>query len=172
MRIEVSVAGIRKERGKLPAPTTLAAPRLGLPLAAGPPICAELANPALSEPVTGAEVGVSVATEHPVNTEMIKRMEYDHQPPPVSRQQQPAACSGVRSPRVAPFPSTAWHRASHRALRRGRPACAGQSRRRHGSGEPLCTWRQFPAASCRLPGQGPDRSGSMSRACRRPVLRL
>jgi hypothetical protein len=60
MRIEVSVPGIRKERGKLPAPTTLAAPRLGLSLAAGPP--------------TGAEVGVSVATEHPVNAETIKSM--------------------------------------------------------------------------------------------------
>ena len=70
MRIEVSVPGIRKERGKLPAPTTLAALRLGLPLAAGPPICAELAGPALCAPVTGAEVGVSIATEHPGNTEI------------------------------------------------------------------------------------------------------
>jgi hypothetical protein len=51
MRIEVTVPGIRKERGKLPAPTTLGAVRLGLPLAAGPPICAELAGPALCEPV-------------------------------------------------------------------------------------------------------------------------
>ena len=74
MRIEVLVAGIRKEPGKLPAPTTLAAPRLGLPLAAGPPICAELAGPARCEPVTGAKVGVSVATEHPVNAETIKSM--------------------------------------------------------------------------------------------------
>jgi hypothetical protein len=74
MRIEVSVAGIKKERGKLPAPTTLGALRLGLPLATGPPICAELAGPALCEPVTGAKVGVSVATEHPVNTETIKSM--------------------------------------------------------------------------------------------------
>ena len=74
MRIEVSAPGIRKERGKLPAPTTLAPPRLGLPLAAGPPICAERAGPALCEPVTGAKVGVSVATEHPVNAETIKSM--------------------------------------------------------------------------------------------------
>ena len=74
MRIEVSVPGINKERGKLPAPTTLGALRLGLPLATGPPICAELAGPALCEPVTGAKVGVSVATEHPVNTETIKSM--------------------------------------------------------------------------------------------------
>ena len=74
MRIEVSVPGIRKERGKLPAPTTLGALRLGLPLAAGPPICAELAGPALCAPATGAEVGVSVATEHSVNTETIKSM--------------------------------------------------------------------------------------------------
>jgi hypothetical protein len=74
MRIEVSVPGIRKERGKLPAPTTLGALRLGLALAAGPPICAELAGPALCGPVTGAELGVSVATEHPVNTETIESM--------------------------------------------------------------------------------------------------
>ena len=74
MRIEVSVPGIRKERGKLPAPTTLAALRLGVPLAAGPPICAELADPAVCEPMTGARVGVSVATEHPVNAETIKSM--------------------------------------------------------------------------------------------------
>ena len=74
MRIEVSVPGIRKERGKLPAPTTLGAPRLGLPLPAGPLICAELAGPALCEPVTGAEGGVSVATEHPVSTKTIKSM--------------------------------------------------------------------------------------------------
>ena len=74
MRIDVSVPGIGKERGKLPAPTTLAALRLGVPLAAGPPICAELADPGLCEPVTGAEVGVSVATEHPVNTETINSM--------------------------------------------------------------------------------------------------
>ena len=74
MRIEVSVPGIRKERGKLPAPTTFGALRVGLPLTAGPPICAELAGPALCEPVTGAEVCVSVITEHPVNAETIKCM--------------------------------------------------------------------------------------------------
>jgi hypothetical protein len=74
MRIEVSVPGIRKERGKLPAPTTLGALSLGLSLPAGPPTCAELAGPALREPVTGAEAGVSVATEHPVNAETIKNM--------------------------------------------------------------------------------------------------
>jgi hypothetical protein len=73
MRIELSVPGIRKERGKLPAPTTLEALRLGLPLAAGPPICAELAGPALC-PVIGAEVGASVVTQYPVNTETIKSM--------------------------------------------------------------------------------------------------
>jgi hypothetical protein len=74
MRIDVSVPGIRKERGKLPAPITLAALTLGVPLPAGPPICAELAGPTLCEPVTGAKVDVSVATEHPVNTEPIKSM--------------------------------------------------------------------------------------------------
>jgi hypothetical protein len=42
MRIEVSVPGIKKERGKLPAPITRGPPRLVLLLAAGPPICGEL----------------------------------------------------------------------------------------------------------------------------------
>ena len=74
MRIEVSVPGIRKERGKLPPPTTLGALRLALPLAGRPPICGELDGPALCEPVTGAAVGVPFATEHPVNTEIIKSM--------------------------------------------------------------------------------------------------
>jgi hypothetical protein len=74
MRIQISVPGIRKEHGKLPAPTTLAALRLEVPLAAGPPICAELAGPALCEPVTGAKVGVSVATEHSVNSETIENI--------------------------------------------------------------------------------------------------
>ena len=53
MRIEVSVPGIRKERGKLPPPTTLGALRLALPLAGRPLICGELDGPALCEPVTG-----------------------------------------------------------------------------------------------------------------------
>ena len=53
--------------------------------------------------------------------------------------------------------STTWRRAFHPALRYGRPACAGKSRRRHGSGEPPCMRQRFPAASCRLPEQGPDR---------------
>ena len=72
MRIEVSVPGIRKERGKLPPPTTLGALELAVPLAAGPPICGELIVPPLYGPVTGTEVGVPVATERPVNTETIK----------------------------------------------------------------------------------------------------
>jgi hypothetical protein len=74
MRIDVSVPGIRKERGKLPAPRTLGALRLALLLSAGPPICGELVGPPLCEPVTGAAVGVPFATEHPVNTEIIKSM--------------------------------------------------------------------------------------------------
>ena len=65
--------------------------------------------------------------------------------------------AGVRSRCVAPSPSTAWRRASRRVLRCGQPACAWKWRRRHGSGEPPCMQRRFPAASCRLPGQGPDR---------------
>jgi len=47
----------------------------------------------------------------------------------------------VRSPRVAPSPSAAWRRASHRALRCGQRACAGQAPCRHGSGEPPCMQR-------------------------------
>jgi hypothetical protein len=58
---------------------------------------------------------------------------------------------------VAPSPSTVWRRASRRALRCGPPACAWKWRRRHGWGEPPYTQRQFLAASCRLPRQGPDR---------------
>ena len=69
MRIEVSVPGIRKARGKLPQPTTLGALKLAVPRAAGSPICGELVDPSLCGPVTGTEV---VATEHPVNTETIK----------------------------------------------------------------------------------------------------
>ena len=72
MRIEVSVFGIRKERGKLPTPTTLGALKLAVPLAAGPPICGELVGASLCGPVTGTEVGVPVAAEHPVNTATIK----------------------------------------------------------------------------------------------------
>ncbi len=58
---------------------------------------------------------------------------------------------------VAPCPSTARRKVFRRALRCGQPACAGKWRRPHGSGEPPCKQRRFPAASCRLPGQGPDR---------------
>ena len=36
---------------------------------------------------------------------------------------------------AAPSPSPNWRRASRRALRCGQPACSGQWRRRHGSGE-------------------------------------
>ena len=72
MRIEVSVPGIRKERGNLPAPTTLGALKLAVPLGAGPPICGQLIGSSLCGPVTGTAVGVSVVTEHPVNTETIK----------------------------------------------------------------------------------------------------
>jgi hypothetical protein len=74
MRIEVSVPGISKERGKLPAPTTLGALGLAVSLAAEPPICGELIGPALCEPVTATKAGVPVVTEHPVNTEAIKTM--------------------------------------------------------------------------------------------------
>ena len=74
MRIEVSVPGIRKERGKLPAPTTLDALRLALLLAAGPPICDELVDPALCETKTGPEVGAPGATAQPVKATTTKSM--------------------------------------------------------------------------------------------------
>jgi hypothetical protein len=74
MRIEVSVPGIRKDRGKLPASTPLGAFELAVSLAAEPPICGEPVGPALCEPVTGSEAGAPGATEHPVNTETIKSM--------------------------------------------------------------------------------------------------
>jgi hypothetical protein len=84
MRIEVLVPGIRKERGKLPAPTALGALKLAVPLAAGPPTCSELIGPVLPEPVNAAEVGLPVATEHPVNPR--NDQERGHQSAPVRRQ--------------------------------------------------------------------------------------
>ena len=72
MRIEVSVPGIRKERGKLPPPTTLGALRLALPLAGRPLIWGELDGSALCEPVTGTQVGAPVATAHPVSAKTKK----------------------------------------------------------------------------------------------------
>jgi len=82
---------------------------------------------------------------------------------------------GVRPPYLAPSPPTAWRRASRHALRCGQPACAGQSRHRHGSGERPCMQRRFPAASCRMPERGSDRSSSTSRIAvvvrRRPRCR-
>jgi hypothetical protein len=74
MRIEVSVPGIEKERGKLPPPITRGPLRLVLPLAAGPLICGELVEPASKGAVTGAEVCEPVATPHPVNAETTKRL--------------------------------------------------------------------------------------------------
>jgi hypothetical protein len=58
---------------------------------------------------------------------------------------------------AAPSPSPNWRRASRRALRCGQPACSGQWRRRHGSGELPCMQRQFLAASCHVPKQALDR---------------
>ena len=99
MRIEVSVPGIRKERGKLPPPTTLGALRLALPLAGRPLICGELDGPALCEPVTGTQVGAPVATTHPVSAKTKPtttiRPPVSHRPPPVAfiRCQTAARCS-------------------------------------------------------------------------------
>ena len=99
MRIDVSVPGIRKERGKLPAPTILGALTL-LPPAAGPPICGELGGPPLCEPVTGPEVGPPVATAHPVSANTT-------QSTAICRHQRATNCSqspssAVRPQRVAP----------------------------------------------------------------------
>src|SRR5436190_4799191 len=56
MRIEVSVPGIRKDRGKLPAPTTLEPlPLASLLAGAGVPVWGAMVGPP-SEPVTGSEV--------------------------------------------------------------------------------------------------------------------
>jgi hypothetical protein len=60
MRIEVSVPGITKDRGKLPGPTTLEPLRLVSSLAAGRPIWGEVVDVALSGPATGAGAGEPV----------------------------------------------------------------------------------------------------------------
>jgi hypothetical protein len=88
MRIEVSVPGISKERGKLPAPTALGALELAVSLAAEPPICDQLVGPALCEPVT-TEAGVPVATRAP--SQHRNDQERDYPPAPVTRQRQTAA---------------------------------------------------------------------------------
>ena len=115
MRIEVSVPGIRRERGKLPAPTALGRLSSQLPLAAGPPTCGELIGPALPEPVNAAEVGLPVATEHPVTPETIKSVAASPRRCAASSGQR--ASSGVRPRRVARSLSTASRRVSHRVLR-------------------------------------------------------
>jgi hypothetical protein len=75
MRIEVLVPGIRKERGKLPAPRTLGALWLAAAPAAGPPICGEFDGPAMGAPVIGAKVGVApLATAHPVSAKPTRNM--------------------------------------------------------------------------------------------------
>jgi hypothetical protein len=98
--------------------------------------------------VTGAAVGVPFATEHPVNTEIIKSMTIrpSHEPPAAAKPPSP----GVRPRRVARSPRTASHKASRRAPPCGQPACAGQSQRRHGWGE---LRRSLIGAS--KPGTGP-----------------
>jgi hypothetical protein len=60
MRIEVSVPGITKDRGKLPGPTTLEPLRLVSSLAAGRPIWGEVVDVALSGPASGPGVGKPV----------------------------------------------------------------------------------------------------------------
>lgn len=72
MRIEVSVPGIKKERGKLPTPIRRGPLRLVLPLAVGLLICGELVEPASKGVVTGAELCEPVAIPHPVSAETTK----------------------------------------------------------------------------------------------------
>jgi hypothetical protein len=62
MRTEVLVLGIRKERGKLPAPTTPGPLTLVASPAAGGPIWGEPVNAALSGAATGAELPEPVFT--------------------------------------------------------------------------------------------------------------
>jgi len=76
----------------------------------------------------------------------------------------------IRAQPVAPYSLTVWRRVSHRALRCGPPACAGKARRRHGWRERPCMQRRFPAASCRLPAQGPGRRGSTNCVCCQRIL--
>lgn len=74
MRIEVSVPGIRNDRGKLPAPTTLGPLTLARSPAAEPPIRDKLIDAAREELVIGAEVREPVASAHPVRPKTKKRM--------------------------------------------------------------------------------------------------
>jgi hypothetical protein len=60
---------------------------------------------------------------------------------PIPEPSRPPFFAGLKPRRVGLFPSTIWRRASRRALRYGQRACAGQWRRRRGSGEPPCTLR-------------------------------
>ena len=73
MRIEVSVFGIRKDRGKLPAPTTLGPLTLASSPAAGPPILDRPLDAALEALVIGAEIREPLATAHPVSAKATKR---------------------------------------------------------------------------------------------------
>ena len=98
MRIDVSVPGIRKERGKLPAPATLPTLRLTVPLATGPPICGALVGPALCEPVTGGAVGASIASAHLVSAKTGKK--YAHPLAKPLHWRPPS--SDVRPKRIAP----------------------------------------------------------------------
>jgi hypothetical protein len=72
MRIEVSVLGIRKDRGKLPAPTTLGPLTLASSPAAGPILDRPL-DAALEALVIGAEIREPLATAHPVSAKATKR---------------------------------------------------------------------------------------------------
>src|SRR5262249_9459376 len=111
MRIEVSVPGIRNERGKLPAPAALQAPRLPLSLASG-----ELAGVVFDERMTGTELGTPIATAHPVSAKMTRSTPIWLASEPIQRL---PPSSGVKLRRVAP---PQWRKAFLLAPRCGQPA--------------------------------------------------
>jgi hypothetical protein len=74
MRIEVSVPGIRSDRGKLPAPTPLEPLTLAGLGEAEPPIRGRLIDSVLSDLVIGAEVREPGGAAHPVSPKTMKRM--------------------------------------------------------------------------------------------------
>jgi hypothetical protein len=74
VRIEISVPGIRKDRGKLPAPTILGPLTLARSPAAELPIRGQLIDAAPQELAIGAESREPVAAAHPVSSKTAERM--------------------------------------------------------------------------------------------------
>ena len=79
MRIEVSVPGIRSDRGKLPAPTALEPLTLAGSGAAEPPIRGRLIDSMVPDLMIGAEVCEPGATAHPVSPKTTRSM-VEHYP--------------------------------------------------------------------------------------------